>query len=104
MIEPFEKGDRKGFALERTLKKEIKDWLREQGAYFFMPVQAGYGASSLDFLVCLKGKFFGIETKARSGKMTPRQGRVIREIQDAGGIAFVAKTLDEVKARLGDGW
>lgn len=101
---PYVKGDRKGFALERDLKKEIKTWLKEQGAYFFLPVQTGYGASSLDFLVCLRGRFYGIECKAIKGKMTPRQGRVIREIKDAGGLAFVAKTLDEVKDWLGDGW
>lgn len=57
--------------------------------YKFMPVPAGYGASSLDYILCVNGVFVGIETKAPGGKPTPRQLVVIKEIRDAGGIVFV---------------
>jgi hypothetical protein len=28
--------------------------------YSFMPVQTGYGAPTLDFLICYRGRFFAI--------------------------------------------
>ena len=57
--------------------------------YYFMPVPSGYGESSLDYLGCYKGRFFGIETKKPGGKPTDRQKMVIEKIQKAGGAAFV---------------
>lgn len=59
-----------------------------------MPVQTGYGATSLDFLCCYLGEFHAYECKARGQKMTPRQELVARQIIAAGGYVFVV-TLDE---------
>lgn len=86
---------------EGKVKAAIKKWLKEQGAYFFMPVQTGYGAVTLDFLVCWNGKFVAIEAKReKGGRVSPRQSIVMEEIWRAHGAAFVASSLDEVKARL----
>lgn len=71
---------------ESNVKDAVKKYLKEIGAYYFMPVQMGYGAASIDFLVCHKGKFFGIETKRPEVKEpSPRQACVMREIAEAGG-------------------
>jgi len=59
-----------------------------------MPVQTGYGATSLDFLACFVGEFHAYECKARGQKLTPRQELVARQINAAGGNVFVV-TLDE---------
>lgn len=85
---------------ESKTKKEIRAYLKEQGAYFFAPVQTGYGQTTLDFLVCLRGSFVGIECKAPMGRMTPRQGVVIGDIRRAGGRAFVARSVSDVIAAL----
>ncbi len=71
---------------EKKIKDAVRAYLKEIGAYYFMPVQMGYGASTIDFLVCHKGRFYGIETK-RAGvdKGTPRQECIMREIAEAGG-------------------
>ena len=76
---------------EGKVKDDVKKYLDSIGAYYFMPVNQGYGQSTLDFLVCHKGQFYGIETK-RPGilKPSPRQQLVINQIQRADGRAFVA--------------
>jgi hypothetical protein len=50
---------------EGKIKKQIVDWLRSQGAYVFAPVQQGFGASTLDLIVCWHGDFVAIEVKTR---------------------------------------
>ncbi len=57
--------------------------------YKFMPVPSGYGPSSLDYILCVGGKFVAIETKAPGKKLTPRQVQTCKAIRDAGGIVFV---------------
>ncbi len=87
---------------EGRVKADIKKWLKSQGAYFFMPVQSGYGASTLDFLVCLNGRFYAIETKApgRNLKASPRQMQVIEEIRAAGGWATVVDDVNDLAQLL----
>lgn len=64
--------------------------------YRFMPVPGGFGASSLDYLVCVNGQFLAIETKApgKRGQTTPNQERRIDEIKIHGGWAIV---VDDAK-------
>lgn len=83
---------------EADVKAQVKDYLNGINAFWFMPVQMGYGTTSIDFLGCYRGWFFGIETK-RPGKSecTGRQARTIKEINEAGGYAFVADSVDMVK-------
>ena len=54
-----------------------------------------------DIIGCYKGRMIAIELKSPTGKATPEQVRFIQNVNDAGGIAFVAKTLDEVIEGLG---
>ena len=76
---------------EGRVKAKVKRLLADHGAYSFMPVQTGYGATTLDFLVCVYGFFVAIETKAGKGKITERQHRTIDEIKAAGGFAIVVR-------------
>ena len=73
---------------EGKIKKSVKEYLAKltPKPYVYMPVPMGYGATTLDFLVCHKGMFYGIETK-RPGVMhvTPAQGCCMSEIAHAGG-------------------
>lgn len=67
---------------EGNIKTKIKRMLVEQGVYYFMPVQMGYGAAGLDFhcIVKIKGDMpfpFFIEAKAPGKKPTPRQENLI---------------------------
>jgi hypothetical protein len=89
---------------EKKVKKKVRSLLDELGAYYVMPVTGGYGTQGApDFLVCLKGRFVGIETKAGKGKTTALQDLNLQKIRDAGGVALVIyeTDLDVLRHMLG---
>lgn len=87
---------------EARVKSDVKDYLTVLGAYFFMPVQGGYGKPTLDFLVCYKGQFIGIECKSPYKKRvgTPRQEKIMQDICAAGGRCWVINHIDQMDAIL----
>jgi len=75
---------------ERRVKAKVRKVLDKLGAYYVMPVTGGYGNSGApDFLVCLHGRFLGIECKAGKNTTTPLQEKNLRQLSQAGGIALV---------------
>jgi hypothetical protein len=75
---------------EAKVKAAVRKVLTELGAYYVMPVTGGYGNSGApDFLVCLRGRFVGIECKAKKNKPTPLQEKNLHLIREAGGIPLV---------------
>jgi Holliday junction resolvase len=55
-----------------------------------MPVTSGFGKQGApDFLVCLSGRFVGIECKAGSNRPTALQEKNLEQIDKAGGEAYV---------------
>jgi hypothetical protein len=77
--------------------------------YRFMPVQSGYGAQTLDYLLCIKGNFVAIETKAPGKKLTPLQEGTKAAIEQAGGFVFVVyddltltHAMDQIKGLCDD--
>ena len=68
---------------------EFSDPLTGAGLYRYWPVPSGFGASSLDCIVCYEGVFLAIETKAPGKKPTPRQELCIVQIEHASGKVFV---------------
>ena len=87
---------------EGRLKDQVKRYLRQLNAYYHMPVPSGYGRQTVDFLCCIPqyhnggriGRFLAIETKAPGKKPTPRQEQCLREVQEAGGVAFYCDTYE----------
>ncbi len=92
---------------EGLLKDKIKSWLKKRGAYFFMPVQTGYGMKTVDFLCCVpydhwidhekterRSRFLAIETKAKGKAPTPQQHMVLADVELAGGAAFWCDSFD----------
>jgi hypothetical protein len=73
---------------EAALKVKCRLYLARLGAYRFSPVQMGYGSATLDDLCCVKGRFVGIEYKAKGKKPTPRQEQCMKFISLSGGVAF----------------
>ena len=56
----------------------------------FMPVQTGYGAPALDFIICIHGWFVSIETKKDAkSKLTALQEATKSDMEAAGGIVLV---------------
>lgn len=85
---------------EARIKADIRAYLRDRGAYTFAPVQMGMGASTVDILVCLRGRFVGIEAKVPGKHPTARQLQTLKEITDAGGVAFWTDSLSYTKEML----
>lgn len=85
---------------EGKTKQIIKSLLDQyqDNLYYFMPVQNGYGAATLDFLGCFHGFAFAIEAKTLGKKPTPRQLGTIEDMTKAGMAVFVidSGTSDEM--------
>lgn len=75
---------------ERRVKTQVRKVLDKLGAYYVMPVTGGYGNSGApDFLVCIRGRFVGVECKARGNTPTPLQEKNLRLIERSGGVSLV---------------
>lgn len=87
---------------------KVKEFLKDKlGAYVIKAVVTAAGGTP-DLIVCFKGVFIGIEMKKEGAKTkesfggSPLQNKKLEKIIAAGGIGFVAETLEEVKFRLGN--
>lgn len=59
------------------------------------------GKGSADILACIGGHFVAIEVKKPSGSVVSlHQYKFLEEIRNAGGVAFIAKSVDDVKRTL----
>ena len=85
---------------EGRLKDAIKRHLTEKGAYFFMPVQTGYGRRGVDIFCCVRGLFVAIETKAPGKKPNPTQKHCLQQVRDAMGIAFWCDSFESYRRQL----
>lgn len=85
---------------EGKLKAKVKELLKKHDAYFHMPVTGGWGAATLDFLVCIKGQFIAIETKAPGKKATARQHLICEQIIAAGGKAWIIDDIGQLAIYL----
>ena len=80
---------------ERKVKQQVRKVLDKLGAYYVMPVTGGFGNSGApDFLVCLHGRFIGIECKAGKNTTTPLQEKNLRSIEKSGGVSLVVNDVN----------
>lgn len=85
---------------EGRIKDAVKKVMRKHGVWYFMPMQNGFGVVGIpDFICCIDGLFFTVETKApgKRENTTPNQQRVMREILEHGGYAIVADDAKQVE-------
>ena len=84
---------------EAEIQLKIQNYLKYLGAWVVKPITTNLKGTP-DILACLDGRFIGIEVKKLGGKPRASQERQIRLILKAGGISFVARSVDDVKASL----
>ena len=86
---------------EQKIQKQITDYLYSIGAYQVKVISATKKGVP-DILVCLRGQFVGIEVKTPKTLKTLSvlQKYNLKQIDAAGGVAFVASSVSEVKAQL----
>jgi len=75
---------------ESKVKKKVVAILQQFGVYFFYPVTGGYGRSGVpDIVGCWKGRFIGIECKAKGGVPTALQMKNLLDITKQKGISLI---------------
>jgi hypothetical protein len=101
---------------EGAIKHEICNWLeikQIQGKCLFWINQAGKIPGRInrskylrngvpDILGSWEGRPLAIEVKTKTGKVSPEQKKFIEDALARGWIAFVARSLDDVKQVLDD--
>ena len=90
---------------EGRVKKQVKEYLKSIGAWYYMPVSNGMGRVGCpDILVCYKGLFMAFETKApgKIKNVTANQQREIDGILRVNGLARVVDDVDQVKEAIRD--
>lgn len=90
-------------ATEKKIENQIKTFMRDElGAYVVKYHGNRFSQAGVpDILACWNMLFIGIEVKAPGEEPTPLQKHNIKQIIKAGGIAFVAESLEQVKENLG---
>lgn len=90
---------------EADIVKAILRYLKTVPKCFFWKEHGGmYGTAGIpDIIACINGRFYGFEVKTEDGKPTKLQESTIRKIKNAGGIALVVRSVDEVKAVIANG-
>lgn len=86
---------------EKEITREIRAYLKIRGVFHWKVFQTlGSTVGCSDILGIYKGKFLGIEVKTKSGKLSERQALFIEQINMEGGLAFVARSVDDVIQEL----
>lgn len=88
---------------EKMIQNQILSYLRTIGIYCWKhwqgPMSSFKGVS--DILGIMKdGKFIAIEVKTDRGRVTPEQQNFLDIINKNNGMAFLAKSLDEVMQKI----
>jgi len=88
--------------LEKDIVAAIMRWLKTAPRCFAWKEHGGlYSTAGVpDVICCLDGRFFAFEVKTPEGRLTKLQEHTIQRIEDAGGHAFVVRSVDDVKAVL----
>ena len=85
---------------EREIQKAILNYLvKDCGAYAIKTMVTNSNGVP-DILCSLNGKFIGIEVKTHDGVVSKIQQHHIKRIKEAGGVAFVARSVDDVYREL----
>ena len=89
--------------LEKDITKLIQKYLKSIGAWEYKVFGTAYSRAGVpDLLVCYRGFFVGLEVKRPGAKPTKIQEYEIGTIINAGGIAAVVRSVDDVKKVLQD--
>jgi len=87
---------------EADITRQIRNYLKIRGIFHWKqwqgPMSQPKGVS--DIIGIYRGKFLAIEVKRPAAKLTMAQAKFLTRVEDHGGIAFVAKSLDDVIYKL----
>jgi len=84
---------------EAEIIKSIKEYLKTvENCFYWKEHGSQFGQAGIpDIIVCLNGKFIALEAKTEKGKASVLQEITLRKIRNAGGIAEIVRSVEEVK-------
>ena len=83
---------------EKRIEHQIRQYLDSIGAWHIKTHGNMFSrAGTPDIVACVNGKFVAIEVKQPGGIVSPLQAANIELIKQAGGVAFIAYSLEETK-------
>ena len=83
-------------AQEKNLETKIKDFLKKNNIYHFKTKGGIYGTIGLpDLVICINGKFVGLELKSKIGKVSLQQYKNGAKITENKGIFAVIDDYDK---------
>jgi len=87
---------------EAAITKSIRDLLTRFQIFHWKNWGGMMGTKGVpDIIGIYKGRFLGIEVKTAIGNVSPEQEQFLKNIQENGGIGFVARSIDDVIDTLG---
>ena len=87
---------------EALLTKSIRQLLNSVGIFAWKEWGGPMSTPGVpDIIGCFKGRLIGIEIKSEKGVVSEYQKEFIENINRAGGLAFVARSVDDVIEGLG---
>ena len=104
----MEKPAKKPKLAEKDVQRQIMEYLKMRGYFFFRNntggftnskghyYRFGYVGSGDIFGFTKSGRFFSIEVKATGKKPTPEQHEFMAKVNDTGNLAFYADNLETV--------
>jgi len=82
---------------EKQIENAIKKYLASKEIYFVKHHATKFTKVGVpDILACWNGQFVAIEVKTPIGRLTPLQVHNLDHIRQNGGIAIVARSLEDV--------
>ena len=84
---------------EQQIQSKILKYLEANNFYVFKTINTNKRGVP-DIIALYDGKYIAIEVKRRGNRPTQLQEEHLSMIENAGGIAMVAYSLDEVKEQL----
>ena len=90
---------------EKEITKEIRKFLAFK-QIFCWKVWQGLGSTKgvADIIGCFRGRFLAIEVKNQKGKLSEYQEAFLENVRRSGGIAFVARNVQDVIENLKPYW
>jgi Holliday junction resolvase len=84
---------------ESEIVQRIKAYLKTVKGCFAWKEHGGqFGVAGIpDIIACIGGRFVAFEVKTDKGKTTALQEITIRKIREAGGIAEVVRSVEDVR-------
>ena len=83
---------------EGKVKNILREFFDTHGVYYYMPVPGRFSRSGIaDFVCCIRGRFFAIETKREGQRATEAQLADGNKVLESGGEFFVVAGEQEAK-------